>query len=180
MICNWIRAALLSSALLVPVFGQSVHLESLDRLKAKASGNVTISLDASLLQLASRFLSDDDADQRDIRKLVAGLKRISVRNFQFDRDGDYSIGDVDAIRNQLRDPGWSKLVEVRNRRDDNADVYLRQDGKNVSGAVVIVAEPRELTVVSFEGLIDMDGIAKLAGKFGIPDSVRIKVERRGK
>ncbi len=156
--------------------GQAVKLDSLDKLAEKASDSVTVSLDGNLLQLASRFLSNDDPDQAQIKKLVAGLKGVYVRNFEFEKAGEYQASDLEPIRSQLKDPKWKKIVEVRGR--DNAEVLLRQENEDViSGLAVIVAEAKELTVVYIDGPIDMDGLTKLAGNFGIPEDIGAKVEK---
>jgi len=158
------------------VCGQSVKLDALDKLADKASETVTVSLDANLLKMASRFLSKDDPDQAQIQKLVAGLRGVYVRNFEFDKPGQYQASDLDPIRNQLKDPKWKKIVEVRGR--DHADVLLRQEDEHtISGLAVIVAEPTELTVVYIDGPIDVDGLSKLAGNFGIPEDIGTKVEK---
>jgi hypothetical protein len=137
---------------------------------------VTVSLDANLLKMASRFLSKDDPDQAQIQKLVAGLRGVYVRNFEFDKPGQYQASDLDPIRNQLKDPKWKKIVQVRGR--DHADVLLRQEDEHtISGLAVIVAEPTELTVVYIDGPIDVDGLSKLAGNFGIPEDIGTKVEK---
>jgi hypothetical protein len=158
------------------VCGQSVKLDALDKLADKASETVTVSLDANLLKMASRFLSKDDPDQAQIQKLVAGLRGVYVRNFEFDKPGQYQASDLDPIRNQLKDPKWKKIVQVRGR--DHADVLLRQEDEHtISGLAVIVAEPTELTVVYIDGPIDVDGLSKLAGNFGIPEDIGTKVEK---
>jgi hypothetical protein len=158
------------------VCGQSVKLDALDKLADKASETVTVSLDGNLLQMASRFLSADDPDQAQIKKLVAALKGVYVRNFEFEKTGEYQASDLEPIRSQLRDPKWKKIVEVRGR--DNAEVLLRQENEHViSGLAVIVAEAKELTVVYIDGPIDMDGLSKLAGNFGIPEDIGTKVEK---
>ena len=158
------------------VCGQSVKLDALDKLADKAENSVTVSLDGNLLQMASRFLSSDDPDQAQIKKLVAGLKGVYVRNFEFEKAGEYQASDLEPIRSQLRDPKWKKIVEVRGR--DNAEVLLRQENDNViSGLAVIVAEAKELTVVYIDGPIDMDGLSKLAGNFGVPEDIATKVEK---
>jgi hypothetical protein len=160
----------------VLVCGQSVKLDALDKLADKASDSVTVSLDGNLLKLASRFLSSDDPDQAQVKKLVASLKGVYVRNFEFDKAGDYQASDLEPIRSQLRDPKWKKIVEVRGH--DNAEVLLRQENENaISGLAVIVAEAKELTVVYIDGPIDMDGLSKLAGNFGIPEDIGSKVEK---
>jgi Domain of unknown function (DUF4252) len=159
--------------------GQALKLESLDKLAAKASETVNVNLDGSLLRLASRFLSSNDADEVQVKKIVAGLKGVYVRNYEFAKAGQYQDSDIEAIRNQLRDAKWHHVVEVRGR-NNNADVCLRQDGDNITGLAVIVAESLELTVVYIDGPIDMDGLSKLSGNFGIPEGIRNKVERKSK
>lgn len=165
---------------LVPALacGQVLKLDALDKLAAKASGSVTVSLDGPLLRLASRFLSNDEPDQAQVKKLVAGLKGVYVRNFEFSKPRQYQESDVEAVRSQLREAKWKRIVEVRGR--DNAYVCLRQEGDNITGLAVIVAEPLELTVISIDGPIDLDGLSKLAGNFGIPEDIRIKVEKKSK
>jgi len=173
---------LLSIALLMmpaaALQGQQLRLESLDKLGAKATNTINVNLDSSLLRLASKFLSSGDADEIQIKKLVAGLRGIYVRNFEFARTGQYLDSDVEAIRGQLRDRNWKHIVEVRGR--DNADVCVRQEGDAITGLAVLYSEPTELTVVYIDGPIDLDGLSKLEGNFGIPDDLRNKVERKSK
>ena len=66
---------------------QPLKLESLDKLAAKASETVNANLDGSLLRLASRFLSSNDADEVQVKKIVAGLKGVYVRNYAEERPG---------------------------------------------------------------------------------------------
>jgi hypothetical protein len=163
---------------LVPAMlcAQAVKLDSLDKLADKASEVVTVDLSGSLLRIASRLLSSDDPDQAQIKKLVASLKGVYVRNFEFEKAGEYQASDLEPIRSQLKDPKWKKIVEVRGR--DNAEVLLRQENEDViSGLAVIVAEVKELTVVYIDGPIDVDGLSKLGGEFGIPKDIGSKLEK---
>jgi Domain of unknown function (DUF4252) len=157
---------------------QMLRLESLDKLSAKAVQSVNVNLDGNLLRLASRFLSSNDADEVQVKKIVAALKGVYVRNYEFAKAGQYQESEIEAVRNQLRDTKWHHVVEVRGR--DNADVCLRQEGDNVTGLAVIVAEALELTVVYIDGPIDMDGLSKLSGNFGIPEGIRNKVDKKAK
>jgi hypothetical protein len=73
------------------------------------------------------------------------------------------------------------IVEVHSKNDgDNADIFVKGDGDRFAGVAIIAADRKELTVVHIDGPIDLDGLAKLSGNFGIPDDVRLKVERRRK
>ncbi len=143
---------------------------SFDKLAAKAENSVDVTLDGSMLQLAGKFLSDKDADEAKAKKLIAGLKGIAVRSFEFAKEGEYTDGDVEAVRSQLKAPEWSRVVGVKSKKDgDNAEVYLRSSGTSqIGGLVVIAAEPKELTIVSISGSISADDLAALSGQFGIP------------
>ena len=168
------------AAIAIPALAWQINLEHLNRLAAKATDSVNVTLDAGLLQLASKFLSDDDEDEAAVKKLAVGLKSILVREFEFKNEAAYLEADVDDIRSQLRGPEWKKIVEVRSKTEGNSDIYLRTSNDHITGFVLIDAEPKELTVVTVEGNVDADTFAKLAGNFGIPKSLRKKVEGKGK
>jgi hypothetical protein len=167
------------AAAMLPAYAQEIKLPvNLDALADKADDAVTVTMDKSMLQLAGRFLHDDnDKDDADVRKLIAGLDSIYVRSFQFKHEGEYSMADVDAVRSQLQNPAWGRLVGVRSKHGDNVDVYFKDGGNgHLGGIVVIDAEPRELTIVHIIGTLDPQKLAALGGEFGIPRLERSKKE----
>lgn len=141
---------------------------NLDKLASKAAESVNVNLDGSMLQLASRFLSSRDPDEAKVKELIAGLKGVYVRSYTFDQRGDYSEADIELIRQQLKGPGWSRIVDVRSRRDDNVEVYTLVENGNIGGLAILSYEPRELTVVNIVGPIDLDKLISLEGRLGIP------------
>ena len=164
------KIALIAVLGFTPLLAQEIKLPpNLDRLAAKATEVVDVTLDSSMLQLASRFLSGKDADTVKIRKTVSGLKGIYVKSFQFEKTGEYLDSDIEAFRAQFRAPGWSRIVGVRSHKNgDNADVFIKSDGNRISGLTIISAEPKELTIVHIEGDIDPEQLSDLGGQFGIP------------
>jgi hypothetical protein len=149
-------------------YGQVIDLKHLDRLAAKASETADVTLDGSLLKLAAKFLSADEPDQAKVKKLVVGLKGIYVRTFEFENEGEYTESDVTAIRKQLQTPGWSRIVGVRSKKDsENAEVYIKTGGPD-GGLAIICANPKELTVVSIVGKIDLEELSELGGNLGVP------------
>jgi hypothetical protein len=172
-------AIVLLAAALAPAWAQEIKLPpALEKLAAKAESSVDVTLDANMLQLAGKFLSDKDADQASAKKLVGGLKGIYVRSFEFAKEGEYSPADLDSIRTQLQSPGWSRIVGVKSK-GENTDVFLRAAAEGqIGGLVILAAEPKELTVVVINGTISPDDIGKLSGQFGIPkiDVSKGKVE----
>ena len=130
---NLIKAGTLIGALLVlvmstsqPAFGQNPRLKinNLEKLSSKAAEVVDVTLDESMLKLASKFLAAE-RDEAEARELIKDLKGVYVKSFEFDKEGEYSQEDVEAIRSQLTAPGWTKVVGVRSKHDgDVAEVYL--------------------------------------------------------
>lgn len=169
-------AAILLMASL-PVLAQDFRIpESVERLATKATETVDVSLDGALLHLAGRFLSDKKPDEAQAKQVLSGLKGVYVRNFEFDKEGEYTWEDLEAIRSQLRGPGWSKIVGVTSKRDkEHTEVWLKTEEGHAGGIVVVAAEPKELTVVYINGTIDMEKLAELGGKFGIP---KIDVQKK--
>jgi hypothetical protein len=158
----------------VPALGQNPRLQikNLEKLSSKAAEVVDVALDESMLKLASKFLAAErDEDEAEARELIKDLKGVYVKSFEFDKEGEYSQEDVEAIRSQLTAPGWTKIVGVRSKHDgDVAEVYLMTESntRNILGLAIIAADPETLTVVNIIGPIDIDKLSALEGKMGIP------------
>ena len=77
-------AGLLTAALLLAGAAAAQQVKwNFDKLAAKSSSTVDVSLDGSLLRFATKFLSDKDDDEAKVKKLVGGLKGIYVKSFEF-------------------------------------------------------------------------------------------------
>ncbi len=161
----------LGAGLVVPSRAASDDIKfpvSFGKLAERATESVDVTLDSSMLQLASGFLSKDDKDEADVKKLVSRLKGVYVRSFEFDKDGQYSMADVEAIRAQLKGPQWSRIVGVKSIKGENSEIYIKKNGDAIAGLLVISAEPRELTVVHIDGPINPEQLSELGGHMGIP------------
>ena len=138
-------------------------------LADKAAESVVITLDPSLLRLATRFLDPADPQDAAAREAIAGIKGIYVRSYKFDQDFAYPKADVDMVRKQLGAPGWQQLVQVRSRAEQqNVDIYLLVEQERANGLAIIASKPREFTIVNIVGSIDMKKLHELEGQFGIP------------
>lgn len=149
-----------------------------DKLAARASDTVDVSLDGSLLRLAVKFLSEDDKDEAQVKKLVGGLKGIYVKNFEFKKEGEYTAADLDSFRAPLRAADWERIVGVHSTAEgETVEVYIKNEGKGISGLAIIATEPRQLTLVNIVGPIDLDSLSELGGHLGIPE---VEVEKKKK
>jgi hypothetical protein len=165
--------ALLIFAVTAPLQAQKVTID-IPGLADKAREVVDITLDSQMLRLASKFLSSSDEDERAVRGIVSKLEGIYVRSYEFDKEGEYDRAVVDKVRAQLG-PSWKKIVNVRSKLHNDAEIYLdMRGGDQPLGLIVISAEPRQLTIVNIVGPIDLDQLSHLEGEFGIP-----KMSKRG-
>jgi hypothetical protein len=154
-----------------------LEINNLDRLEARAEQVVDVNIDSRMLQFAAKFLSAKKPDEARIKELVAGLKGVYVKSFDFGKENQFSASDFEGVYRQLQNPAWSKMVNVRSKRDgQNVEVYLMLVGNAINGLAVIATQPDQLTIVNIVGPIDMDKLAALEGNFGIP---RLDLEMDG-
>jgi hypothetical protein len=159
----------LAPALVAKAQDSRIQMGSLDHLAAKASQTVDVNIDERLMRMAARVFSDKDEDERQVKQLIAKLKGIYVKRFDFEADGQFAAADIETIRTQLRGPGWTRLVNVTSKKEGMIEVYLLFNGDVVGGLAVLHTDDRELTVVNIVGPVDLDKLAKLEGQLGIPE-----------
>jgi hypothetical protein len=160
--------SLCTSASILAADGQ-LKLPSFDGLADKASESVAITLDATLLGMATRFLDPAKPEDAAAKEAIRGIKGIYVRSYKFDEDFAYPEADVDMVRKQLKAPGWQQLVEVRSRKEQqHVDIYILVEQERANGLAIIASEPREFTIVNIVGSVDMRKLHELEGQFGIP------------
>jgi uncharacterized protein DUF4252 len=169
-----IRTALILLLLFAPSMvakaqDSRIQMGGLDHLATKASQTVDVNIDERLMRMAAKLFSDKDEDEREVKALIANLKGIYVKSFEFDVAGQYVAADVESIRTQLRAPGWTRLVNVTSKKEGMLEVYLLFNGDKVGGLAVLHTDDKEFTVVNIVGPVDLDKLAKLEGQLGVPD-----------
>ena len=162
----------LTLAVAIPASAQRINLD-FPGLAERAEEVVDVTLDASMLRLAAKFLGGNDPDEREIRQMINGLQGIYVRSYEFAKDGEYDKSLIDRVKSQLG-PTWKPLVTVRSKTKENVNIMADVRGDRINGLVIIAAEPREFTVVNIVGDIDIDRLSKLEGEFGIPKITKDK------
>jgi len=165
----FIALLIIATALVAKAQDSRIQMSGLDHLAAKASQTVDVNLDERLMRMALKVFNDKDEDEREVKALIANLKGIYVKSFEFDADGQYTPADIEIIRTQLRGPGWTRLVNVTSKKEGMLEVYLLFNGDLIGGLAVLHTDDKELTVVNIVGPVDLDKLAKLEGQLGVPD-----------
>jgi hypothetical protein len=171
-----LTAMLLALATTATAFAQNARLQinHLDTLFPKAVETIDVSIDGTLLQIASKFLDKNRANEAAVREILGILKGVYVKGVEFDKEGEINEQDVQLVRQQLAQPGWERIVGVRSKRDgENVEVYLMLGNGLIEGVGVLITDPKQLMVVNVVGPIDPEKITELRGSFGIPSDFNL-------
>jgi hypothetical protein len=149
-----------------------LKLPRFDHLQRSATQSVNVTIGDGLLKLASMALKhDNDPEGRQAVAIIEGLKAIYVRSYEFPEDNMYSKEDVESVRAQLVQPGWTPLAQIRQRHDDveDVDVYVSTENDKINGLAIVATCPRKFTIVNIVGSIDVAKLAAIEDRFGLPD-----------
>jgi phosphate-selective porin len=137
-------------------------------LAAKASNVTEVTLGKNMLGFAAKFMNGKDSDEAATRQLIEGLDGIYVREYQFDKEGDYSTDEIDKLRQYFETSEWTPIVRERERKgSESTDVMVKMVNGESRGMFILSAEPKELSIVLILGPIRMDQLDKLGALGGM-------------
>ena len=150
-------------------------------LAARAANVTEVTLGKNMLEFAAKFMNGKDEDEAATRKLIEGLDGIYVRDYEFDKDGEYSMEEVQKLRQYFETSEWSPIVRSRERRTgETTDVLVKTVNGETHGMFILSAEPRELAIVLILGPIRMEDLARLKGIGGLGALGDVEKDMRGK
>lgn len=137
-------------------------------LAARASDVTEVTLGKNMLAFAAKFMNGDDKDDVATRRLIEGLDGIYVRDYEFDKPGQYSPEEIENLRKTFETSEWTPIVRERDRKSgETTDVMMKMVNGQSQGMFVLSAEPKELAIVLILGPISMDELGALKGLGGL-------------
>jgi hypothetical protein len=137
-------------------------------LAARAANVTEVTLGKGMLDFAAKFMDNNDKDQAAVKQLIEGLDGIYVRDYEFDKEGQYSTDQLEQLRQAFGTPEWTPMVHVRESKGgESTDVLMKMVNGEPHGIFVLDAEPKELTIVLILGPIRMDQLSELKGLGGL-------------
>jgi hypothetical protein len=131
-------------------------------LSQRASNVTEVTLGKNMLAFAAKFMNDKDDDEAATRKLIDGLEGIYVRDYEFEKEGQYSMEDIDHLRKYFETSEWTPVVRERERKTgETTDVMVKLVNGESHGMFILSAEPKELSIVLILGPIRMEDLSKL-------------------
>jgi|ERR1035441_9662354 hypothetical protein len=169
------------AAIAVPVRAQDSQLPlppAVEKeLAARASDVTEVTLGKNMLAFAAKFMNGKDKDEAATRHLIEGLEGIYVREYEFDKEGEFSMDDVEKLRKYFETSEWSPIVRERERKNrETTDVMVKLVNGETHGMFILEVEPKELTIVLILGPIHMEDLGKLKGIGGLSSLGDINID----
>jgi hypothetical protein len=137
-------------------------------LAARASDVTEVTLGKNMLGFAAKILNGKNDDDAEVRHLIEGLEGIYVREYEFDKEGQFSTDEVNQLRKYFETSEWSPIVKERERKNgESTDVMVKLVNGESHGLFILEVEPKELTIVLILGPVHMDDLGKLKGIGGL-------------
>jgi hypothetical protein len=163
----------------------------IEQLGKSAELHTDFTFDKTMIQMSSGLVSGD----QDTRNAIAKLNGITVHLYRYAAPGMYDPRQLDAIRQQYHAEGWKHLVSKEGHPAGAAspspppgssyptppapyvippdvqahtDLFIKFQGTDVVGMVVMQSSARNLNVVAISGDLSPIDLLHLRGHFGIP------------
>jgi hypothetical protein len=169
-------ALFVAAALIAPALAQTSSLPlptPVEKELAARAANVTeVTLGKNMLAFAAKFMEGKDKDDAAVRQLIQGLDGIYVRDYEFDKEGQYSMDDIERLRQAFETPEWSPIVRERERKGgESTDVLVKLVNGESHGMFILSAEPKELSIVLILGPIRMEELGEIKGIAGLGNAL---------
>jgi hypothetical protein len=140
--------------------------QGISALRQSASSKTEFTLDHSMLVFASKF----DPNNRDLRRVIAGVSGVSVHSYRFPEPWMYDPGTLSSVKHEYQTAGWQQLVNNHQKGGGPGatDVWVRVENSAISNVAILVAGANEVNLIVVSGSISPLELSHLGGHFGIP------------
>jgi Domain of unknown function (DUF4252) len=138
----------------------------IEALRQSASSKTDFTLDHSMLVFAAKI----DANDEDLRRVIAGVNGVSVHNYRFPQNWAYDPEALNSVKKEYQAAGWKQLMN-KSEKDGGAgvtDLWVRLENNAISNVAILQAKSNEVNFVSVSGSISPLDLSHLGGHFGIP------------
>jgi hypothetical protein len=168
MIAVWMGALLLAASAVAQTSPLLLPPAVEKQLAAAASDVTEVTLNKNMLGFAAKFMDKKGGDDASVEKMIQGLDGIYVRDYEFDKEGQYSMEDVEKLRQSFETSDWTPMVRDKEKKSgESTDVMMKMVNGESRGMFILSVEPKELSIVLILGPIKMDQLGQLKGLGGL-------------
>jgi hypothetical protein len=140
--------------------------QGIEALRQIASSKTEFTLDHSMLVFASKL----DAENEDLRRVIAGVSGVSVHRYHFLEPWQYDPAALGSIKEEYHSAGWKELMN--NHPKDGSPgatgLWVRFENNAISNVAILLARANEVDFFVVSGSISPMDLSHLGGHFGIP------------
>lgn len=154
---------LLLVALLLPAWGmaQSSPVDKLFAKYANRDGMTTVNISGALLSFATQTSDNKDAE---MMKNLKGIRILTVEDEELNKKLDFfKEMEGDSF---FKNNGYESLMEVT-EKNEVVRFYARKGEKGMFSELLLVIGGDENTIISIQGIIDPNNIAKITGALNV-------------
>jgi hypothetical protein len=154
---------LAAAALGTPALAQTAQLPASSpvekELAARATNVDEVTLSKNMLAFATEFMNDKD--EAATRQLIEGLDGIYVRDYEFDKEGQFTAEQIEQLRAYYETSEWTPMVRERERKTgESTDVMAKMVNGKSRGLFILDVEPKEISIVVILGPVGMEDLGK--------------------
>ena len=138
-----------------------------EALRQESPSKVEFTLDHSMLVFASKL----DSDNEDFRRVIAGVRGVSVHNFRFPgRPWMYDPEVLNSVQQEYQAAGWKRLMNRHDKYGDpgGSELWVQFEHNAISHVAILLARSNEVSFIVVSGSISPLDLSHLGGHFGIP------------
>lgn len=140
--------------------------QGIESLRQFASSKTEFTLDHSMLVFASKL----DAENEDLRRVIAGVSGVSVHRYHFLEPWQYDPEALTSVKEQYHSAGWKQLMNSHPKDGGPGvtDLWVRFENNAISNVAILLARANEVDFFVVSGSISPLDLSHLGGHFGIP------------
>lgn len=128
---------------------------------------VQVDINGTLLRLAAAFTKGEEPQ---IAELIGSLESVRVNVLGLsDENRTETTDQIQAIRADLDQQGWTRVVTVRESKGDDVAIFIKEAGETAIHGVVIsvISHSGEAVLVNIVGDVPIDQLAELGEHLNI-------------
>jgi hypothetical protein len=140
--------------------------QGIEALRQIASSKTEFTLDHSMLVFASKL----DAENEDLRRVIAGVSGVSVHRYHFLEPWQYDPEALSSVKEEYHSAGWKQLMNNHPKGGGPGvtDLWVRFENNAISNVAILLARANEVDFFVVSGSISPLDLSHLGGHFGIP------------
>jgi hypothetical protein len=140
--------------------------QGIESLRQIASSKTEFTLDHSMLVFASKL----DAENEDLRRVIAGVSGVSVHRYHFLEPWQYDPEALSSVKEEYHSAGWKQLMNNHPKGGGPGvtDLWVRFENNAISNVAILLARANEVDFFVVSGSISPLDLSHLGGHFGIP------------